>query len=336
MSLIESITWLQPLWLIASALLILLAALWRYPSLNDHWHRVMSHKVLAYLGVRKSRLHNWDLLLLMAAIVCAALAQPSLRLTSDDTWRHSIGWIAVADVSRSMTLNDTVPSRLSAARNSLLALSASAGARPIAMIVFAGDAYLVAPPAFDRSHFNEHAALLEHGIIPNEGSNLARALSLASSVIEESEFQQARVFVVGDSGGINPSSEAAARHLASSGHRTDVIVFGDTTANLNKPNESTSITAAGSLVDLASQAPDNTFVNLEASRSFASAGGGTVVQANSFGVIDYEPLKLHRGTDASNVSTLRSLVWKNQSHWLLLLVLPLMLYWFWRYQEGEA
>ena len=320
---ITSLTWLQPAWVFVAALLLLLAALWRFPGLKDHWHRVMSDNVLAYLGGKQRQWRRWDLILLMAAIVCLALARPALRQSSDETWRHSIGWIVVADVSRSMTLNDTVPSRLSAAREALLTLSRAAGARPIAMILFAGDAFLVAPPAFDRSHFDEHAALLEYGVVPNDGSNLSRALSLASSVIEESGYIRARVFVVGDSGGSNATSEAAARHLASNGHRTDVILFGDQAVG----------DRAG--ININSDNPDNTVVDLAAAKALASAGGGTLIHGNKFGVLDYKPLKLARDTDASTVSALESLVWRNQSHWLLLLLIPLMLFWF-RQQQGDT
>jgi len=315
---ITSLTWLQPGWVFVGALLLVLAVLWRFPGLKDQWHRVMSDNVLAYLGGQQRQWRRWDLILLMAAVVCLALARPALRQSSDETWRHSIGWVVVADVSRSMTLNDTVPSRLSAAREALLTLSRAAGARPIAMILFAGDAFLVAPPAFDRSHFDEHAALLEYGVVPNDGSNLSRALSLASSVIEESGYIRARVFVVGDSGGSNATSEAAARHLASNGHRTDVILFGD---------------LAGDTIN--SDNPDNTVVDLVASKALASAGGGTLIHGNKFGVLDYKPLKLARDTDASTVSALESLVWRNQSHWLLLLLVPLMLLWF-RQQQGDT
>jgi len=82
--------------------------------------------------------------------------------------------------------------------------------------------------------------------------------------------------------------------------------------------------------------PNNAIVDLVASESFASAGGGVVVHGNKFGVVNYQALKLHLDTDASTVSSLQSLVWKNQSHWLLLLLLPLMLYWFWRHQEESS
>ncbi len=324
---IGPINFLQPLWLIASAALLALTVFWRYPGLKDHWHRVMTDSVLAYLGGRERQWRRWDLVLLMAALVCFALARPALRQTSDDTWRHSIGWIVVADVSRSMTLNDTVPSRLSAAREALLALSKSAGARPIALILFAGDAFLVAPPAFDQSVFKEHAALLEHGVIPNEGSNLARALSLATSVIEESGYVRARVFIVGDSGGSNNASEAAALHLSSRGHRTDVILFGD---SVEGQTETSNVTSSNS------KSPDSASVNLAAVKSLATAGGGIAVHGNKFGVIDYRALKLDQDTDASTVSALETLVWRNQSHWLLLLLLPVMLYWFRHYRGDMA
>jgi len=312
---LQSVTWLQPIWLVVSFFLLVLSALWRYQGLRDHWPRVLSNEVLEFLGGKIRQWRRWDLVLLMAAIVCLALARPAFRQSSDETWRHSIGWVAVADVSRSMTLNDTVPSRLSAAREALLHLSDQAGARPIALILYAGDAFLVAPPAFDRSHFNEHAALLEYGVIPTDGSNLARALSLASSVIEESDFIRARVFVIGDSGGNNQSSEAAARHLASRGHRTDVILFGDSS---DTPST------------------ENTTVDLTASHALAAAGEGKLIHANKFGVLNYKALALKKDTDAGTVPALESLVWRNQSHWALLLLLPLMLYWFRRHQGNTV
>lgn len=322
---LASFTWLQPLWLLASLVCVLLACFWRFPGSKDHWHHVMSQPVLRFLGGSGRTENRWDLVFFIAAVVCVALAKPAFRQSSNETWRHSIGWVVVADVSRSMTLNDSVPSRLSAARQTMLALSDAAGARPIAMIIFAGDAFLVAPPAFDRRHFNEHAALLEYGVISQEGSNLARALSLASSVIKESEYVRARVFVVGDSGGVNQFSEAAARHIASQGHRIDTIVFGSDSEHLIGSDGANEF-----------QATDNVSVDLEASHLLAKAGGGIVVHGNKLGVVNYKPLKLNRDNDASNVSALESLVWRNQSHWLLLFLLPLMLYWFRQQQENNA
>ncbi len=302
-----SLVILQPLWLLAAAGFALAWILWPQTSAASYWRKILSAPVLRFLSTGTSYHSRWNLALLIATVVALCMTQPVLRQSDDDTWRHSIGWIAVADVSRSMTLDDTVPSRLSAMRESLAELSRQAGARPIALILFSGDAFLVAPPAFDRSVFNEHAALLEHGVIPQEGSNLARALSLATSVINDSQFIQARVFVLGDSGGITSTTLAAARHLATSGHTVDTLIYGVTGSNSAVATD------------------DQTAVNWQNALALAKAGDGQSVQANRFGVIDYDKLDLKRQANASTSVELHSLVWRDQSHWILILCLPLFL-----------
>lgn len=299
---------LKPLWLFAAALFGIAAMLWTQRTAQSHWRKVLSEPVYDYLSMGDTHQARWNLALLTAMIVALCMTQPVLRQSDDDTWRHSIGWIAVADVSRSMTLDDTVPSRLSAMRESLAELSRQAGARPIALILFSGDAFLVAPPAFDRSVFDEHAALLEHGVIPTQGSNLARALSLTTSVINDSQFIQARVFVLGDSGGITSNTLAAARHLAKSDHRVDMLIYG-----------------ASGAITTTSTADDQTAVNWENVSALAKAGNGRSVRANRFGVINYDALDLEQQADASTNVELHSLVWHDQSHWLLIAALPLLL-----------
>jgi Ca-activated chloride channel family protein len=179
---------LRPLWLIAAIVLMIAAIRWHRVPMGSDWKKVLSAPVFNYLHGADRKDTKGNLPLWAAALISLALAQPAIRKTDDETWRHSIGWIAVVDVSRSMTLDDIVPYRLSAAREALATLSRESGARPIALVVYAGDAYLVAPPAFDKSMFDEHAALLAYNIIPTDGSNLARALSLTSSVVADSQF----------------------------------------------------------------------------------------------------------------------------------------------------
>ena len=156
--------------------------------------------------------------------------------------------------------------------------------------------------------FDEHAALTEHGVIPMEGSNLARALSLATSVIYDSQFIHARVFGMGDSGGITNNTLAAARNLAKSGHRLDTLVFGASGSNM-----------------ISATADDQTTVNLENASALSKAGNGRSLRANRFGVIDYAPLELKQQANASTNTELQSLVRRDQSHWILIFALPLLL-----------
>ncbi len=316
---------LRPLWILPAVLLLIASFVSRHDAVRSHWKNVLSPALFDYLGAENHRLSRWNLPLLIAALTALSLSQPVLRQSDDDTWRHSIGWIMVADVSRSMTLDDTVPSRLGAMREALAELSRQADARPIALILFSGDAFLVAPPAFDRSVFNEHTALLEHGLIPIEGSNLARALSLATSVVEESQFRKARVFVLGDSGGISKSSIAAARFLADAGHRVDMLAFGSSTiSEAEIPDERKPVSSSASWGQ--QQGTGNqTSVDWKRVRQLSDAGNGVSVRANSFGVVDYNQLDLDKYSTASTHAELKSLVWQEQSHWLLLVGVPLLL-----------
>ena len=316
---------LRPLWILPALLLLIASLASRHNAARSHWKDVLSPALFHYLGAENNRLSRWNLPLLIASLVAFSLSQPVLRQSDDETWRHSIGWIMVADVSRSMTLDDTVPSRLGAMREALAELSRQADARPIALILFSGDAFLVAPPAFDRSVFNEHTALLEHGLIPIEGSNLARALSLATSVVEESQFRKARIFVLGDSGGISKSSIAAARFLADAGHRVDMLAFGSSTTRQTEKNDKSEPASGGASWSQQQATGNETVVDWKQVRALSNAGNGMSVRANTFGVIDYDQLDLDKYSTASTHTELKSLVWQEQSHWLLLLGVPLLL-----------
>lgn len=319
---------LQPLWLAAAVLLLLASLPWHRDSHTSHWRRVLSPSMASYLGIDTAAGRiGINPALLIAAMIAICLSQPARMLGDELAWRHSSGWIIVADVSRSMTLSDTLPSRVGAMRQALVELSAHAATRPIALIVFAGDAFLIAPPAFDRTLFVEQVAQLEYGIIPMDGSNLTRALSLATAVIGDSGLLRARIFVLGDSGGAGDSSADAAGFLSDAGHRVDLLVFGSGSGPAALPLESTGPISAtqGQSWSQNSGPLDSTAVESTAARAVAEAGNGIALYADALGRIDFQALRLQGQSDDTVQTQLSSLIWKSQSHWILLLLLPLIL-----------
>ena len=299
---------LHPWWLLPAFIaMVAFAFIKNHP--DDDWRHVIRIPVLRFLQQGYFAKGKRHLELLVAAIVCVALSAPSLQVDNAETYRHSQGWILLVDVSRSMTLDDVVPSRLSAMRNTALELSARARANSTTLIVYAGDAFIVSPPSFDDASIQQSITLLNHGIVPLEGSNLTRALSLALSVIEGSQLVNSRLFVLTDTGGVNNRSDAVVSRLASLGHRTDVILFG---------NES---------VDNA--AP----FDLQATKSLASSGRGKLMRSDNLGQVNLGELDLQSNLSDNQLLTstgLSSIRWQNQSHWLLLLAIPLLLRLFYR------
>lgn len=297
----------QPWWLLAACLCALGYFLF-IARRHDDWEQAIRRPVLSYLKHGEKNKPRRQIGWLVAVLGCLALTGPSIEAQDKNAYRHTQGWVVIADVSRSMTLNDVVPSRLSAMRDTALELAKHAGASSTTLIVYAGDAFVITPPSFDTNNFSNSANLLSYGVVPMDGSNVTRALSLALSVIEDSHLVNARLFVLSDTGGFNTRSTAAVARIADLGHRTDLILFGD--------------------------AADNTAeFDIEVASSMANSGNGVLVRADSVGSVDFSKLNLDQvflDNKLLSQSGLTTLVWSNQSHWILLCCIPLMLLMFYR------
>ena len=301
-------TLMHPWWLVF-ALLSILAYLLLSERRDDAWQYVIAAPVLGFLRAFKKRISKRHIGWLIAAVYFIALSSPSIESANKDTWRHTQGWIILADVSRSMTLTDVIPTRLSAMRNTALELAGQAQSRSVTLIVYAGDAFVITPPTYDHDIFTSSTNLLDYGIVPLDGSNVSRALSLSLSVIENSDLINSRLFVLSDTGGFSAQSSAAVARIADLGHRTDLIIFGtDETDNSGK-------------------------VDLKLANGMAKNGNGVVVRSDTIGNVNYAKLDLNNRAIATNLLTqsgLTTLIWSNQSHWPLLLAIPLFLMFFYR------
>jgi Ca-activated chloride channel family protein len=100
---------------------------------------------------------------LALAVVLTALASPSIRAETENSHALNEGIIVLMDLSKSMTVADIGIDRLTLARSAALAISKGADARPLALIVYAGDAYLAQPFSLDRRAFDTFVNSLDRG-----------------------------------------------------------------------------------------------------------------------------------------------------------------------------
>ncbi len=298
----------QPWFLLPALLFLLIYWLWRSQRVTDDWQRVIHPEVLQHFVGPMKQNRQRNIALLVAALGCVALSGPSVQDENNNALRHNETWFVVADVSRSMTLNDITPNRIAAMRDAATDIASEVSANAIALIIYAGDAFLVTPPSFDTASFTSHVALLDYGLVPVDGSNLTRALSLVLSITESSGLINSRIVILSDSGGMNARAEAAVSRLYKTGHRTDVVLFGS--------NHSSS-------------AP----FDIKAAEKIASTGGGQTIMADKLGNTDIESLALGKLDFSRQLLTQTGLVTvrlTNLSHWLLLLGVPLVLLMFYR------
>ncbi len=293
-------TLLHPWFLLPAALCLILWAMLRMGA-GDDWSKVLSAPVLAFLRPGAHARGGRELALPVLALVFAALSGPALPREGAEAYKPTEGLILILDLSRSMTLEDLRPNRLAAARAVAENLLDEAPTRPAALILYAGDSYLAQPFALERAQMRNFLAALKPELIPTEGSDPARALALARGMIERNALSSTRLALLTDGGGLTPASESEVRAIFGLGGRLDVLRMG--------------------LPGTAEPAP------MDPARldSLAQAGGGVVLTPDSYGRFDLARLALGA---APRGEFLRLAVttggWRNLSHYLLLLTLPLM------------
>ncbi len=225
MTALGDIILLRPVWLVGApavagfAILVLL----HRRSLAG-WRNIVEPHLLEFLAARghvqaPRGTGTVSYLAAIAALAALGLAGPATRNHGAPTFRnHEIVFLLI-DLSRSMTEGGN----LDDAKASASLILAGAGTRPVALALFAGDAYLVSPPTSDPSALETIVSVLGPDTLPVAGSRPDRALTLARRVLIEADARAADIIVLSDGGGLGPEAEHAARALREDGVRVSAV-----------------------------------------------------------------------------------------------------------------
>jgi len=319
---VAELHFLRPAWLLAILPVLLFAAMhWRHRSAADNWRRVCDPHLLPHLLVSGGRgRREWAIgLVAVAGIVAAiALAGPAWEQVEQPLARTLYGRVMVLDLSRSMDATDVTPTRLIRAREKVTALLERSGDLQTGLVVFAGDAFAVAPLTDDHRTLVSILPVLDSGVMPSQGSRIDLGLQHARRLLRGSGVSDGEVVVVSD--GLKGSHAInVAADLLDDGYRVSVLAVG---------------TVEGGLIELA----DGGFlrgldghivrpaVTLQALTRLARAGGGQLVRLASD---DADLDQLTANTAAwrrfANVREVdrTSAVWRDQGAWLVLSLLPM-------------
>lgn len=298
---------LAPYWLVVAALLLIGGWFARqriFP--NDSWHLVIRANILSQLRPGGSLQQSLVPIFLLAGSIALCLTGPATPASEDESaYAHAESWLAVVDVSDSMNETDISPSRIDASRRILKHMPEAAGARALGLLLYSGDAFLAHPPTFDHEAFSNFSSALSSSLVELPGSRAQRALALAQTIIAESKVQRCRVWLLTDSGGITPVTMQIAQQLAQDGHRLDVILT--------------------ALPDSTTPEP----VDMKQARELAKRGGGNLWPVNALGQLESDPFEFQQLQADQQALRLRLGGYKLWSHWLILPLLPLLL-WIWR------
>ncbi|HKJ82488.1 MAG TPA: VWA domain-containing protein [Mariprofundaceae bacterium] len=219
---VEQFNWREPDWLYLLPL-VLLGMLWwrsRVRLSGKAIHRLRRYAdarfwPLVVQGVKREELKRepdiggsmmpW----FAAALILVALAGPRWLHEQQNIFREGSDIAVVMDISSSMDAKDVPPSRLIRAKEELRDFFKRLHGDRVALVVFAGRAFTIAPLTTDYSAMIRFADQLEPEMVTEQGSNLASGLLQGLDALKDARGHGRAVVLLTDG-----EDHAHARSLA--------------------------------------------------------------------------------------------------------------------------
>lgn len=304
----HALHFLRPEWLWALAALPLIVAVAVYRQRrSDAWRQAVDAHLLPHLlasGPRRRMRLPWAQLLGWT-LASLALAGPSWRQQAQPMFQASAPLLVVLDLSSRITATDLPPSRLLQARAKIGTLLRAREGGQVGLIVYADDAYTVAPLTEDAGNVALYLDALSPDVMPRDGQRADRGIDWATRLMRQTGAPQGQILVVTDQA--DDEAELAASQARSLGLQVSVL-------GLGTPGGAAYRDSSGQIRQAA--------LDEGRLRAVATAGGGRYVRIaaddrdlRALGVLD-----AREGTALQRPGTGRQ--WRDEGFWLLP---PLML-----------
>ncbi len=215
---------LRPWWLLGLpvALAALFVAVRRAGGVGD-WRRAVDAHLLDALARRGAVVAGKGSGAIVAAaaafLIALALVGPAAERSDANAFRNLDTAIIALDLSKSVAESPEFRD----AKIAAMGAAEAAGSRQVAVIAYAGDAYLVSAPTNDRRGLETTLFALDGQTVPDIGSAPARAIGLARQTLRDASVVRGDVVLVTDGGGIDEGARGEARALAAEGHALSTI-----------------------------------------------------------------------------------------------------------------
>jgi len=205
----DGLQFVRPWWLLGALPALALAVVWARRRMSaSHWENTVDAELLEALlepGSRGSFRRLAWVVATTLAVASIGLAGPAWERLPQPVERKSDALVIVLDLSLSMFARDESPSRLVRARQKITDVLRERREGFTALVVYAGDAHIVAPLTDDTRTIQNLLAALSPDMMPVLGSDLDSALALAAQLFDNSKVTQGRTLLITD--GINDLSD---------------------------------------------------------------------------------------------------------------------------------
>lgn len=320
-AMMASLHWLRPQWLWALLALPLLLWWWRARRRQRSvWRDAVDPHLLPHLLEQRAgaRAHGgaWLGALGYVLAVCA-LAGPSWRQVEQPLWQTRAPLVIALDLSSAMRANDLPPSRLLQARAKIAELLEARAGGQVGLVVFAGDAFTVAPLTDDVANVALFLDALTPEIMPEDGDRADRALAWSMRLLRQAGYTRGDILLLSDQADAAARSQAAS--AAAAGYRVSALGLGSARGAAYRDGD-------GRIA--------RTRLEADSLRALAAAGGGAYATAAA-GDADLAALGVLDPQQAGTMSAQgeKTRIWRDEGYWLLL---PLLLLGAFAFRRGGA
>jgi Ca-activated chloride channel family protein len=223
----EHINYLYWLPFVLGALLLMYYGSWYYSKIRM--------KNIGNSSLVKSMLKNYCeksywlnaiLFILATLFLFIALANPQLGNESEKVKAKGADVFIIFDISNSMLAEDVAPSRISKAKNVASKIIGDIKGNRIALIYFAGSAFLQMPLTLDYGAANMLIQSANTTQIGTQGSSLTEAFSIAERADNKEDNAQNIILVISDLETHDDDAVSKAKELARDGWMINVLGVG--------------------------------------------------------------------------------------------------------------
>jgi Ca-activated chloride channel family protein len=262
-----------------------------------------------------------SLLTVLGLIAIMAMAGPTWQKRKQAGFKTQHALVIALDLSTSMYATDVQPSRLVRARFELIDLLKQRKEGQTALIVYAGDAFVVSPLTDDTETIVSQAKSLTPNIMPVQGSRAAIVIHQALKLLKQTQLKTGHILLITDEILDQKATLEAVQQAKSANFQTSILAIGTVEGSpIPLPQGGFVKNSSGNIV-----LPK---INPMTMQKVASIGAGVFVPA-VVGDQDLSRLVQYFANNSDTAivkNTQKEIeIWINEGFWLLFLLIPISL-----------
>lgn len=197
----------------------------RKKNINSYGDPQLLKRLIPSTATLRNRITFWFTFFALALTILL-LARPQFGTKKETVTTRGVEVVVALDISNSMLADDISPNRLEKAKRLISRIINKSGENKVALIVFAGDAFVQLPITDDFISAKMFLESISPSLIARQGTDIGAAIDLAAKSFTANEKIGKAIIVITDGENHEGGAEEAAMRAAEKGINIYVLGIG--------------------------------------------------------------------------------------------------------------